>query len=156
MGKVHGSLARAGKVKSQTPKVFKPMFISMSPMAVFLFHHFHMFTITIPIDILRGELLQVESQLKKLTCTGRTSRKEENPQGPRQEENYIYAAIRERHHDGWQAQGECDLVIRRVTHHSILHERISESGAEILIMEWEQVCCGNGVQGAALFKNRIR
>ncbi|EDU48504.1 hypothetical protein PTRG_05584 [Pyrenophora tritici-repentis Pt-1C-BFP] len=28
MGKVHGSLARAGKVKSQTPKVSLPMSIS--------------------------------------------------------------------------------------------------------------------------------
>lgn len=37
---------------------------------------------------------------------GRTPRKEKDAQGSREEENHLYAAIRECHNDWWETQGE--------------------------------------------------
>jgi hypothetical protein len=86
MGKVHGSLARAGKVKSQTPKVQSLASPPNNP----------------------AKLLLQSSLNHNLTfgaCTGRSTREEEDTQGPSEEENHIYKAVCERNDDRWQAKG---------------------------------------------------
>ena len=86
MGKVHGSLARAGKVKSQTPKVQSLASPPNNP----------------------AKLLLQSSLNHNLTfgaCTGRATREEEDTQGPSEEENHIYKAVCERNDDRWQAKG---------------------------------------------------
>jgi hypothetical protein len=85
MGKVHGSLARAGKVKSQTPKVRSLVHLNN------------------PAKLLLPSLLN--HNLTFGACTGRTTREEEDTQGPSEEENHIYEAVCERNDDWWQAKG---------------------------------------------------
>ena len=80
MGKVHGSLARAGKVKSQTPKVS-----AGNPPC--------------------REVDAIELQLT-LASPGRTTREEEDTQGPCEEENHIHPPLRQRHDDRWQEEDE--------------------------------------------------
>ncbi|KAK3071625.1 40S ribosomal protein S30 [Teratosphaeriaceae sp. CCFEE 6253] len=71
MGKVHGSLARAGKVKSQTPKVGhitppEPRRTLPSGLGSFtaIFH-----------DLYRGDTCGVEPQEKKKTPKGRAKKR---------------------------------------------------------------------------------
>jgi hypothetical protein len=82
MGKVHGSLARAGKVKSQTPKV------SPSLRRIYL-----------------GSLPANQRLISLLLPTGRAAREEEDPQGSREEASPIHPTIRQRHDDRWKAEG---------------------------------------------------
>lgn len=42
---------------------------------------------------------------KEMKITGRASREEEDPQGPREEENNLHTTIRQRHTDRWQEKG---------------------------------------------------
>ena len=90
MGKVHGSLARAGKVKSQTPKVSSNATNPFTHESILAASRFH-------------KCLQFRSP-------GRTSREEEDPQGPRQEENNLHPTIRQCDNDWWQEKG-MDLAI---------------------------------------------
>ena len=95
MGKVHGSLARAGKVKSQTPKVWS---------------HYKMKRGTgkaTDTDVALGcklNELAVWKHIRKCIAMeqyadedgfqGWASREEEDPQGPCEEENNIHSPIR--------------------------------------------------------------
>ena len=107
MGKVHGSLARAGKVKSQTPKVgFQED--------------------KIPIGVLpkhgrfdegpSGAIHQyiAEQTLIWIKMTGRASREEEDSQGPCQEENILHPPICERHNDWWKEEGLLLLILWKI------------------------------------------
>jgi hypothetical protein len=76
MGKVHGSLARAGKVKSQTPKVRK------------------------------SQVWRVQIQLADILCLGRATREEEEAKGQGLQAHGVHSSLRERHNDWWQAKGQ--------------------------------------------------
>ena len=78
MGKVHGSLARAGKVKSQTPKVWD---------------------LSITIN-------QTWTPTEHCRTIGRAARKEEVTQGPGLQARAVHPSLRQRHHDRWQAKDE--------------------------------------------------
>ncbi|KAI9737912.1 MAG: hypothetical protein M1834_009282 [Cirrosporium novae-zelandiae] len=81
MGKVHGSLARAGKVKSQTPKWLAPG--------------------TGEGD---GDGKQAWSCLVELGS--RTPREEKATQGPSEEEAPVHQTVRQRYDDRWQEKDE--------------------------------------------------
>lgn len=122
MGKVHGSLARAGKVKSQTPKVslllcpswlgfrntspqfkpnnyFPPPFLGLQAGSINPLSNIY-------VSSWDGEHVGLTfCILCVYICIGWAPREEEDPQGPRQEENHIYPTIRQCYNDGWQAQG---------------------------------------------------
>ena len=91
MGKVHGSLARAGKVKSQTPKVY-----SICPPTILISLH------------------SSENLLTLSLWAGRTAREEEDSQGSREEENLVYSSVRECYYDGWQEEGKTTLHVSLV------------------------------------------
>lgn len=116
MGKVHGSLARAGKVKSQTPKVCMRSFRCDLPQSInFVFDQFSPRVS----DVKPHYLGKARTLIRVLVCgIGRTSREEEDTQGPGEEENNIHPAVRECHDDGWEEEGtlwrtpECALCGR--------------------------------------------
>jgi Ribosomal protein S30 len=89
MGKVHGSLARAGKVKSQTPKVHLHRTPNIS-------------TCEIPAFWPQRSFLKLAANGVRL---GRTTREEEDSQRPSKEAHHIYKAFRQRDNDWWKAKG---------------------------------------------------
>lgn len=102
MGKVHGSLARAGKVKSQTPKVCRDtkrhpaqkcsnLSLSLSFKKKIKLKFFFFF--------FGGLLLMYYMYL------GWAAREEENPQRPGEEADYVYSTICECYPDRRQTQG---------------------------------------------------
>lgn len=114
MGKVHGSLARAGKVKSQTPKVsygIPPGTIAACAPLLSCSHR-----PTSKTGIKRAH--------KTKKFLGRASREEEDPQGPREEENNLHTTIRQRHIDRWQAKG--------MDHHHHNHTLQPRSDTDVL------------------------
>ncbi len=101
MGKVHGSLARAGKVKSQTPKVRQNPFTRIrSTLTVFGLSRCYFSDSSF--------LAQRAVCLHKLMIRndiGRAPREEEDSQGTSQEAHNLYPSIRQRHHDRRQEEG---------------------------------------------------
>ena len=78
MGKVHGSLARAGKVKSQTPKVRPPLLSSHQTFSI-VASTISSLSLSLPthrnlLDALT-DLTQVEPQEKKKTPKGRAKKR---------------------------------------------------------------------------------
>lgn len=57
--------------------------------------------------VLRIEKLMMHDRV------GRTPREEEDPEGPRQEENNLYSAVRECHHDWRKEKGICSCPFPR-------------------------------------------
>ena len=41
-----------------------------------------------------------------MRCVGRTTREEEDPQGPCEEEDNLHPSLRQRHHDRWEEEGQ--------------------------------------------------
>ena len=115
MGKVHGSLARAGKVKSQTPKVWldPPQTDYISIKIPLLSKEYTASPIRLPSTVSSfRENYQLEQLYKVMEAnpsfhhTGRAPREEEDPQGPRQEAHHIHPPLRKRDHDRWKAKGQ--------------------------------------------------
>lgn len=82
MGKVHGSLARAGKVKSQTPKVRIDQHTNSTRF----------------------------TYVDAIVEIGRATREEEAAQGPRLQASALHQAIRQCHHDGRQEEGKTEQI----------------------------------------------
>lgn len=87
MGKVHGSLARAGKVKAATPKVSSLRFPTNATR----------YTTAVAI--------RPTSLLTTILHPGRAPGEEEEPQGSRLQACPLHPPLRQCYHDRWQAQG---------------------------------------------------